>query len=251
VIAEPLVWELLPIYSIILALCAAAGLGLSAWLAEDRKRLLVEAGMGILFVSLLGARASYIIRNYQYFFDHAGQIPQIWLGGLSWPGALIGAGAGLWGVHRILKDQIGELADRLLPLFGFLVVAIWITGWGLGIGYGSLTAAWFGIPVKDIFGLKDYRWPLQIIGGILSGVWIAGSILFPIKRTREPGFRAVIGLAGVIGINGLISLFRVDPAPRLVGLRWETWISLIILGVIAGIYGLKRIKADDGKVKTK
>ena len=206
--------------------------------------------MGILVVSLLGARASYVIRNFPYFLEHAGQIPQLWLGGLTWPGAVIGAGAGLWGAHQIWKEPIGELADRLLPLFGIMTLVIWITGWALGMGYGPPTDAWFGIPVKDIFGLKDFRWPLNIIGAVLSGGWIAGSILFPLKRTRGAGFRAAVGLTGIVGITGLISLFRVDPAPRLIGLRWETWTALVFLGVIAGVYTLKGKVSDDGKVKT-
>ena len=91
---------------------------------------------------------------------------------------------------------------------------------------------------------------MQIVGGILSGGWIIGSILFPLKRTRRVGFRSMIGLIGVIGINGVISLFRVDPAPRFSGLRWETWISLIILGVFTGAYLLKRKMLDDGKAET-
>jgi prolipoprotein diacylglyceryltransferase len=250
VIAEPLIWGILPLYSIIITLCSAAGLGLSAWLADDQKRVLVEAGMVILALSLLGARASYIIQNFFFFMAHAGQIPQLWLGGLTWPGGLIGTGAGLWLVHRVWKEPIGELADRLLPMFGIVLVAIWITGWGVGIGYGPPTEAWFGIPVKDIFGLREIRWPLQIIGGVISGGWIIGSIMYPLRRTRKPGFRSVIGLIGVIGINGLLSLFRVDPAPRVMGLRWETWISLIILGVIAGTYMLKRKDSDVGKAIT-
>ena len=205
--------------------------------------------MGVLAVGLLGARASYVIRNLQYFLEHLGQAPQLWLGGLTWPGALIGAGVGLWGAHRIWKEPIGELADGLLPLFGILITAIWFTGWGVGVGYGPPTDAWFGIPVVDIFGMRDFRWPLQIIGGILSAGWIVGSILFPLKRTRRPGFRALVGLIGIIGINGVVSLFRVDPAPRFLSLRWETWISLIITGLIVGVFVLKRKTANDGKVK--
>jgi prolipoprotein diacylglyceryltransferase len=251
VIAEPLVWGILPLYSIILTLCAAAGLLLSAWLAEDRKQQLIDAGMGILLVSLVGARMGYVLRNILYFQEHAGQIPQLWLGGLTWPGALIGTAVGLWGAQRISKEPLGELADSYLPLFGFLCVAIWITGWDLGIGYGPPTDAWFGIPVKDLFGVKDFRWPLPIIGGVLNGGWIAGSILFPLQRTRKPGFRTLVALTGTMSINGIISLFRVDPSPRLLGLRWETWISLIVLCIITGVYFWKRKKINDGKVGTK
>jgi len=34
-------------------------------------------------------------------------------------------------------------------------------------------------------------------------------------------------------INGIISLFRIDPAPLFGGLRWESWFSLgFLLAVI-------------------
>ncbi len=236
VIVQPLLLGFFPPYSIILTLSAAAGLGISVWLAEDRKTFLVDIGLGILSISLLGARLGYVVRNLSFFLNNPIQIPQFWLGGLSWAGGLLAAAAALWGVNLIWKEPLGELADIFLPLLGTTVVAIWLTAWGAGIDFGPPTDAWFGIPVRDLFGVHDYRWPLPIIGGLISGGWIVGTILYPLKKFREPGFRAGLGLAGLVFINGVFSLFRIDPAPTLWGLRWETWISLVILGLIIGFY---------------
>jgi len=237
---QPLLLGFLTPYSITLAISAAAGLGISVWLAQDRKRLYIDVGIVILAVSLLGARAGYVIMNFGYFLNHPIQIPQFWLGGLTWPGSLTTAAAALWGASLVWKEPLGELADTFLPLLGTLVVAIWLTGWGAGIGYGPPTDAWFGIPVHDLFGVKDFRWPLPILGGLISGGWIAGMILFPLKKSRKPGFRAGLGLFGIVLINGVISLFRVNPAPILWGLRWETWISLVIVGLLVGFYFQRR-----------
>ena len=133
-IVQPLIAGLFPLYSIIIAASAAIGLGLSARLSEDQKLRVVEVGIVMLAAGLLGARIGYILLNLSYFMDHLGQIPQIWSGGLVWSGGLIAAGAGLWGASRFWNEPLGELADRLLPLLGTLVVALWLTGWWLGIG---------------------------------------------------------------------------------------------------------------------
>lgn len=236
-ITQPLIGGFLTTYAIILSLSAALGLGLSSWLSGDDKNFSLDAGLGVLLISLLGARIGFIIRNLPYFIDQPGEIPQLWLGGLSWPGALIAAGAAILGVHLIWKEPLGELADSYLPLLGVLSMAIWLTGWGAGIGYGPQVSGWFGILVKDSFGMTLKRFPLPIIGATLSGLWIAGTILFPLKRKRKPGFRAAIGVGGIALINGIISIFRIDPAPLFGGFRWESWFSLgFLLAVTAYLF---------------
>lgn len=231
-ITQPLFLGVLPPYAIIMSISAALGLFLSWRLANDERPFLLDAGIGIAGVSLVGARIGFVIRNLPYFLEHIGEMPQFWLGGLSWPGGLIGAVLAVVGVHLIWKEPLGELADNLLPFLGVVVTGIWLTSWGSGIGYGPPTEAWFGIPVRDIFGVVARRWPLPLLGALLSAGWIAAVILFPVKRWRKPGFRTVLGISGLLAINGLLSLFRVDPAPVLWGLRWESWISL---GIVTGV----------------
>lgn len=228
-IAQPILDGFLTLYAIILSSSAAAGLGLSLWLYRKDPGFLLEAGLGITALGLVGARAGFVIRNFSYYIDNPGEMPQIWLGGLSWPGALIGAGAALAAIQLIWKESAGNLADHLLPLLGMVALAVWLTGWGAGIGYGPQTQAWFGIPVRDSLGLLAWRWPLPILGGLASGLWTGGAILIPLKRYRRPGFRAALAVAGLAGINLAISCFRVDPAPSLAGMRWESWFSLALL----------------------
>jgi phosphatidylglycerol:prolipoprotein diacylglycerol transferase len=227
VITQPLIGGFVTPYAIILSFSVVLGLGLSLWLYREDKIYLLNAGLAILFVSLIGARAGYVLRNFSYFIDNPLDMPQLWLGGLSWPGALIGAIISLGVIHLIWKEPLGMLAEGLLPLLGLLVLAIWLTGWGAGIAYGPRTDAWYGIPVRDSLGLTARRWPLPLLGALTSGAWVAGSILYPLTRGHKPGFRAVLAVSGLSGINLIISLFRVDPAPLLVGLRWESWFSIL------------------------
>jgi len=241
VITQPLFLGTFSLYAIILSGTAALGLFLSWWLAEDKRTLVLDAGLGIILISLLSARAGFVFRNLAYFLDHPGQIPQFWLGGLSWPGALIGAGLAMGGIHLIWKEPLGEMADQYLPLLGVMAFGAWLSSWGTGIGYGPEVEAWYGIPVQDLYGFALKRWPLPILGALLCGGWTAGVILFPINRHRDPGFRALIGTTGIVAINGVISFLKVDPAPVLWGLRWESWFSLIFLAIMMIYFFITRI----------
>ena len=209
-------------------------------MVPEQKKRTIDAGLGILLISLIGARIGYILIDLSYFRNNFSLIPQFWLGGLTWPGALTGAGLAFLAIHLIWKQSITDLADNILPLLGTVTVAIWLTGWGAGIGYGPPTEGWFGIPVRDIFGIVENRWPLPIIGAIFSAGWIAAIILFPFKRQNIiPGLRAILGTTGIVLINGVISLFRVNPAPQLWGIRGETWFTLALI-VISFVYYLSR-----------
>lgn len=249
-ITQPLFLGLVSLYSILISSSAVIGLGISAWMTGERKGFYLDAGIGLLFLSLLGARLGYVIRNLTYFTNHVPRIPQLWLGGISWPGALIGASVALVGIHLIWKEPLGELADNYLPLLGTVTLAIWLSGWGAGIGYGFRTDAWFGIPVQDLFGITENRWPLPILGAALSGGWIAGLVLIPQNRWNpKSGCRGILGITGIVLINGVVSLFRVDPAPILGGLRGETWFSLLVFGLIGGLYYRNR-KTINGQANT-
>jgi len=228
----------------IFSLCAAGGLGLSIWLSKEDKFFLLDAGLGALFLCLIGARTGFVLRNLPYFIINQVEIPQLWLGGLSWPGALIGFTLALVSIHLIWREPLGEMADSFLPLLGLVVLAAWLTGWGSGVGYGFETSAWYGIPVRDILGLVSKRWPLPILGAVFSGVWIIGTILFPLKKIREPGFRAVVAVAGLTAINLLLSFFREDPAPKFFNLRWESWFSIAFLVCALVLMFTQREKAD-------
>jgi len=244
VITQPLFLGTFSLYAIILSAAAALGLFLAWWLAEDRRTAILDAGSGILVISLIGARTGFVLRNLSFFLNHPWQIPQFWLGGLSWAGGIIGAGLALLGIHLIWKEPLGELTDQYLPLLGVMAFGAWLASWGSRIGYGPETESWFGIPVQDIYGFTLKRWPLPILGAVLSGGWITAIILFPIKRQRPAGFRSLLGLAGIAAINGLISFLKVDPAPVLWGLRWESWFSLFVL-LIASTYFIITRKTDN------
>ena len=243
---KPLLLGTFTPYAIILSFSAALGLILSRLLAGKDREHLVDGGILLAGLILIGSRLSFVIRDISYFLEHPLEIPQFWLGGLGWPGGVLGAAAGIFLVHLIWKEPLGELIDSYLAFLGVLAVGSWLAGWGSQAGYGPVTESWYGIQVKDIFGLVEHRWPLPILGGVISAIWTAGVIFFPFKRGLKPGLRGMIGITGLILINGIISFFRVDPAPRLWGIRYESWISILIFGGALVYFYLMRPKKING-----
>ncbi len=245
-INQPLFLGTFSLFAIILTSSAALGLFISWWLDRERRTLIIDGGLGLLLIALIGARAGFVIRNLSYFADHPWQMPQFWLGGLVWPGALLAGGLALVGISLIWKEPLGELADSYLPLLGIVTASLWITSWWAGAGYGPETGAWFGIPVRDLFGVTASRWPFPILGALSSAGWAVGAVFFPIKRGSPSGYRALIGLSGLVVIRLVFSLLMADPAPVLWGLRRESWFSIgLVVLLAAGIYLLDRKEKNE------
>ncbi|MEA2008695.1 MAG: prolipoprotein diacylglyceryl transferase family protein, partial [Chloroflexota bacterium] len=226
--------QFLSLFSIITTAGAILGLTLTAWRATDRKMFYIDAGISVTFGALLGARAGFVLRNWGYFQNHAPEIPQIWLGGLAWPGAVAGAFLVLVAISLAAKHHLGKLADALLPLLGTLAVSLWLANWLDGNTYGPLTNNWWGIPISNQFGEIARRWPLSAFGAILSGVLVFGAEWARGRWwSNIPGRGAILATLGLSLTNLVISLLRVNPAPCLWGLRWESWFAILIAAAAA------------------
>lgn len=232
------------IFSALIALGSILGL---VWILLDAplndRRAYLTVGVGALFGALIGGRAAYVAVHWEYFQDHLVEILQVWLGGLSWPGALAGGilatlvAAWLYGIPPDI------LADRLLPLLAALSVAVWLGSWLVGCAYGPEVS--LGLPAKDEWGIWKVRFPLQLICALLSV-----ALFWGIERLRQRGWGLVPGMAASLGLGGLAlimlgaSLLRVDPYPLWNGIRLETWAALLFLGlaIISGAVLLLRYR---------
>lgn len=222
--------QLSSLFSVILSLGAILGLSLTVWRADSRKIFYMDVGIGLMLGAALGARAGFVLRNWGYFQTSAAEIPQIWLGGLTWPGAGIGTFLALLAISLATKHHLGELADALLPLIGALTVSLWLAAWADGNIYGPPTTAWWGMPTANQFGEIARRWPLPALGAILSGLLVLAAEWARAKVwSKFPGRSAALGALGVSLTNLIISLFRVDPAPYFRGLRWGSWFAIFFV----------------------
>lgn len=222
------------LFSVLLGLAAATGLVWVAWQAAPKQaEASVEMGLLALVGALAGARAAYVSVNLDYYKVHLAEVPQVWLGGLSAPGALAGAFLALVIGAVLSRRSLGRLADSLLPLAACLSVAAWLACWLDGCAYGFEGDGWWALPVRDEWGAVSHRVPVQLVGALSALVWF-----WLIDRIRHRLYWA--GQAASLGLLGLslefmaLSWLRADPGQVWHGLRLEAWgaAALVITAVI-------------------
>jgi len=243
----------LTIFSVLQALGIVLGLSWTFLITpKEEQSITLNAGISAIIGAIAGGRIAYITVNWDYFQNHIFDIPQVWLGGIAWPGALIGGIFAIVLVAWLYGSSAMILIDRLLPLIASLSVVVWLGCWVTGCAYGPVSD--FGLPAKDEWGIWSRRVPLQLIGAILT---IA--LFWGIDRLRHQKEDLAPGLAGSLGLGGLslillgLSYLRVDPYPLYNGLRLETWAALIFLGIsiicilLLILFGLNRFKLPRSK----
>jgi len=218
-------------FSVLIGLGAATGLTWVAWKAPRREALgQVNAGLWTLFGGLIGGRALYVGLNWIYFQSHFLESLQIFQGGISWAGALIGGMLALYLYARLAHKSFGKLADAMQPLAAALVVSAWLGCWLDGYAYGPLVA-WGGVPARDEWGILNLRLPTQLFGALLTlGMyWVLERNKVGFLQRRgfgHPGRAASLALVGLsVQLFGL-SFLMADPARLWNGLRLDAWAAL-------------------------
>ena len=216
-------------FSLLLGLGALAGLLLSAWRAPQKERLrYLDAGVLTLLGALLGSRALAVAVNFDYYQTHLNEIFQVWLGGLSSIGALIGGVLAVFIIARWWKIHLGLLADVLLPLAGTLSVTAWMGCWVGRCSYGLPLNTWWALPARDEWGVLADRIPVQFVGALLTLflIWLLDRSA---RRMPVQGMSAALGLYAISAIVFLLSYLRADPTPIWNGLRLEAWGAMGIM----------------------
>jgi phosphatidylglycerol:prolipoprotein diacylglycerol transferase len=231
-------------FSIVLGFGVLAGLLLTGWRALQKDMIrYVDAGVFTLFGALLGSRTLTVAVNFTYYQTHMGEIYQVWLGGLSGIGALVGGLLAALIIARWWRIPLGELADALLPLAGAIAITAWMGCWVDRCGYGMQSSAWWAIPAHDEWGVLAKRIPVQLVGASLTLVliWILDRAS---KHLPIHGMSATIGLLGLSAVLFGLSYLRVDPTPVWNGLRLEAWgaMGLMIFSIITVVVLLVRWK---------
>jgi len=202
-----------------------------AWQAPEKQVFRhLDAGLWVLVGGLVGSRAAYVLYNWSYYRAHPLDIPQVWLGGLSGPGALAGALLALLLVALVTRQRLAILADAVLPLGLTLTLTGWLACWQAGSAYGAETTSWWGMPARDEWGRMALRFPVQLTGALLTVGIIA--LLDGVRRWLiTPGATASLGLLGLSLESFGLSFLRADPPLAWYGLRLEAWTALGFTGV--------------------
>ncbi len=202
------------------------GLLLTGWHVPAKSRLqYIDAAVLTLLGALLGGRILFVMSNWVYYQAHIIESLQVWLGGFSGIGALVGGILAILVISRGWKLPFASLADTLLPLAGTLTIAAWMGCWLDSCAYGFPTNAWFAVPARDEWGIIANRVPVQLIGAVLS-LLVVALMDWASRRLPIHGTSAGLGLFCLSAIIFALTYLRADPAPVWNGLRLDAWGAL-------------------------
>ena len=212
-------------YSLLIGLGVTLGLGWAVWqAAPHRQAQLLQAGLWVCLGALIGGRVGYVGFNFSYYRVHPWESLQVFMGGLSWPGALAGALLAFGLYTWLARQSAGETADGLLPLAASLCVTAWLGAW---------------LEAGERHGLQAFVAPVErpsdyLTGALLSLFWFW--FLQVLQRGRlakffPPGAAAALGLLGFIVILYQLLPMQTGPAQLWQGRQLEEW----LLGGFAGL----------------
>jgi phosphatidylglycerol:prolipoprotein diacylglycerol transferase len=221
-------------YTLLIDAGVAAGLfTLYRQAPAGRARRWFDAGLAATAGGLLGARLLYAAANWAYYASHLGEVFQIWLGGLAWPGAVLGALAGAWLYCSRKPEPFGPILDALALSIGLLSLLGWGGCWAAGCAHGyEITPgdlpAWLAAPAPDIFGVVAARWPTQLAGMAWSLMALAA--IRGTRHSRWPaGARGTYALSLVALGPLFLGFTRGDPMPLVGGFRLDVVGSALML----------------------
>lgn len=235
-------------YAIAIGLGATLGL---YRISRQRSGQWLDGALLVLFCALLGARAGYALDNWTYFSAHPLESLQIWLGGLSAPGALTGGLLGILLAALILRVNPLRLADWYYPLIPPLAVGAWLGCWLNGVAYGALLppGTWWGLPALDESGALALRVPVQL--GAASALVIFYILMERLTPLPRPSGWLFCLAASWLTLVGLVtSLLRADPQPIWHQLRLESWTYVaLFIPLFGGLAALtfKARREEKGK----
>lgn len=206
----------------------------------------VNTGLIVLAAALAGSRLGFAANHWGYYSAHLLEIPQVWLGGLDGPGAVIGAWLALLALAlsspRRLFAVSRQFADQLYPLLPPIAVTTWLGLWQAGAAYGPALPGgqWWGVPSLDESGVYNQHMPLQPLAALSLLVFFI-TLEARVKPLQPAGRLSGAAFGGLLLHMLVISLLRADPAPTWRGLPmnfWEALLLLIVLVTFAGISSL-------------
>jgi prolipoprotein diacylglyceryl transferase len=210
---------------------------------------------------LIGARLYHVITDNELYRGHwldnpfaadANSPLAVWKGGLGIPGGIaLGVGVGLWVAHRRgMRLSVGlDVVAPALPV----AQAIGRLGnyfnqeifgrptslpWGLEISPMNRPFGYQAMATFHPTFLYEALWNLALAGLL---------VLIDRRRVLRPGRIFALYLGGYAVGRFLVESLRIDNANRILGLRVNTWTSVVVFAGVAlflGLRGLRR-RPDD------
>ncbi len=173
-------------------------LSIFLWFKRIRRRLglTIEAVYSLtiyLAVGVLvgGRLIEVFFYEWPYYRDHLGQIPAVWLGGMSTHGVLLGVVVAPWLFCRLHGKSLVMVADQLVIPGSYLMGMGRIGNFIDGQIVGSITNVWWAVQfprslprVRDKSLWHSHRSGFQYTH---VGAWSVSGLLVFAKTTRRKG----------------------------------------------------------------
>ena len=185
---------------------------------------------------IIGARIGYVtIYNLDYFIQYPEQILQIWQGGMSFHGALIGCGFCIYLVAKKYHDNFFAMTDIVAMLIGIPVFFGRIANFINGELIGIKTNGDWGVIYQHLLDQAP-RHPSQLYQAFFEGLVIFVVLISNHQKLNYPGKLTGMFLILYGSIRFICEFFR-TPDPQL-GYLFGSFVSvgqiLCIAMVIAG-----------------
>jgi phosphatidylglycerol:prolipoprotein diacylglycerol transferase len=203
-----------------------------------------DAALLTLLLGWLGARLSFVWLNWPYFAERPSELFQLWQGGLTAFGGLVGGliGLGLWCWWQ--KRPFLSYAALFSPAFLLLIVSGWAACWVEGCAYGATTTLGpLAADLPDHFGVFAVRYQTQLLGIGLNLLALTFVLLW--QRLWGNGRLLAITLLLASLIHFGLTFLRGDTVPTLAGWRLDIWLALFF--AIVGLFLLQYGRLQESK----
>ena len=229
-------------YGLMIALGVIAGVWLmgrrleasGAGTRDDASAVAVWA----VVAGVIGSRLYHVVTDWDLFRHDLGRIPQIWKGGLGFPGGiLLGSVAAVWAFKRRgIRPAVGVSAGVPgLPLAQ--AIGRWGNWWNQEL-FGKPTTLPWALRVSADKVPAGYAPGTTFHPTFLyESLWnfaLCGLLLWVDRRfTLRPGRLMAVYVVGYAVGRFWVEGLRIDPAHTAGGLRLNQWVALIVGGVAA------------------
>lgn len=254
-------WHLGPVPIRGYALCIILGIVVAVWLANrrylrigGRAGLILEVAIWAVPVGLVGARLYSVITDYELYFGKAGDwvaVIRIWDGGIGIPGAVAAGALGAWIACRRAGVSLTPVAGAAAPGIAFAQAIGRLGNWFNQELYGRPSSLPWAVTIDPAHRVVPYEnyatfqpaflyeslWDVAV--GLLV-IWAARRFLLTGDRTF-----ALYAALYAVGRYGVESV-RIDYAHRILGVRVNEWVMLlVVIGAVSYLVLTRRKRGPD------
>lgn len=233
-------------WSLVLALAAGAAVALTCLLG--RKTIGVDAvlslSLAVMLGAVLGGRAVYCLTMMEfilYDLGGAGYIPQLWQGGFTLWGAMLGGAAGAWVYGRVTGKGLCCLLNLLAPGAALVLTAARFgeafTSQGLGDYLENELLMHFPFGVESAYG--DWQVPVFFYEGLAAAVILVLTLLAYRKQGRSAELFVILLALSQIMLESL----REDEFIRFGFVRFNQLGAALLLGGVLALRLVREVRA--------